>query len=48
MRSKMHKFTNSCALLSTVKITGKQQRGDLLLDGRNDVTRNNEQVEKYT
>jgi len=48
MCSKIHKFINSCVLLSTVKITGKQQRVDLLLDGRSDVTRNNEQVEKDT
>jgi len=46
--AKTPKLTNSCALLSRVKIIGKQQRIDLLLDPqcRNDVTKHNGQVKK--
>jgi hypothetical protein len=46
--TKALKITNSCALLSTVKIVGKQQKVDLLLDSQctNDVTKHDEQVKK--
>jgi hypothetical protein len=46
--AKTLKIIKLCALLPTVKITGKLQIIDLLLDPkcRNDVTKHNEQVKK--
>ena len=49
MRSKAFEITNSWALLFTVKLFGKQQRVDLLLDAqrRNDITSITNKLKKY-